>query len=329
MQEQENVSAPTPQAFPATEALIRPLEEGDLTAADRIFRLAFGTFLGLPDPTRFHAGAEFVRNRWLAYPDAAFVAVRNSEVVGSIFAANWGSMGFFGPLTVRPDLWDQGIAKRLLAPVVETFDRWGTRHAGLFTFAHSIKHVGLYQKFGFWPRFLTAIMSKPVAPSSKPAPSTFSQLSREQQADAIKACRELTDAVYEGLDLSPEILAVEKQKLGDTVLVWDDGKLAALAICHCGPGTEAGPDTCYIKFGAVRPKDQAVGNFASLLCACESLAAQRKLSKLVAGVNTSRDRAYRKMLAFGFRTQFQGVTMHRASDAGYDRSSLYVIDDWR
>ncbi len=36
----------------------------------------------------------------------------------------------------------------------------GTQHAGLFTFAHSQKHVGLYQRFGFWPRFLTALMSK-------------------------------------------------------------------------------------------------------------------------------------------------------------------------
>jgi pimeloyl-ACP methyl ester carboxylesterase len=29
---------------------IRPLAETDLAAADRIFRLAFGTFVGLPDP---------------------------------------------------------------------------------------------------------------------------------------------------------------------------------------------------------------------------------------------------------------------------------------
>ena len=38
----------------------------------------------------------------------------------------------------------------------------GTRHAGLFTFAHSQKHVGFYQKFGFWVRFLTLILSKPI-----------------------------------------------------------------------------------------------------------------------------------------------------------------------
>ena len=31
---------------------IRPLEERELPEADRIIRLAFGTFMGLPDPTK-------------------------------------------------------------------------------------------------------------------------------------------------------------------------------------------------------------------------------------------------------------------------------------
>ena len=156
-------------------AIVRPLQENDLPHADRIFRLAFGTFLGLPDPTQFDASADYVRTRWLADPEAAFGAELNGEIVGSNFATNWGSIGFFGPLTVRPDLWDRGIAKRLLTPVMDTFSRWGTKHAGLFTFAQSSKHVGLYQKFGFWPRFLTAIMSKPVAQTTEAVRwSTFS-----------------------------------------------------------------------------------------------------------------------------------------------------------
>jgi hypothetical protein len=32
---------------------VRPLREPDLDDADRIFRLAFGTFIGLPDPLAF------------------------------------------------------------------------------------------------------------------------------------------------------------------------------------------------------------------------------------------------------------------------------------
>jgi GNAT superfamily N-acetyltransferase len=82
---------------------VRLLREGDLSEADRIMRLAFGTFLGLPDPMTFMGDAGLVRTRWVAAPDAAFGAEVEGKLVGSNFATNWGSVGFFGPLTVEPD----------------------------------------------------------------------------------------------------------------------------------------------------------------------------------------------------------------------------------
>ncbi len=42
---------------------VRAIGEGDLPEADRIFRLAFGTFLRLPDPLAFGGDAAFVRAR--------------------------------------------------------------------------------------------------------------------------------------------------------------------------------------------------------------------------------------------------------------------------
>lgn len=81
---------------------VRPLLESDLPAADRIVRVAFGTFLGVPDPTTFRGDAAFVRPRWLADPSAVLAAEHAGKLIGSNFAANWGSFGFFGPLTVEP-----------------------------------------------------------------------------------------------------------------------------------------------------------------------------------------------------------------------------------
>src|SRR5437763_6601592 len=161
---------------------VRPLQENDLSAADHIMRLAFGTFIGLPEPTAFMGDASYVRTRWLADPTAAFAAEVGGELVGSNFATNWGSVGFFGPLTIRPDFWDQGVGKRLMEPIMELFNKWGTKHAGLFTFPHSQKHVGLYQRFGFWPRFLTAIMSKPVE-NAKGASSAWTRFSEAQMSE--------------------------------------------------------------------------------------------------------------------------------------------------
>ena len=309
---------------------VRPLQESELSTADHIVRVAFGTFLGLPDPASFMGDASYVRTRWEANPDAAFAAEINNEVVGSNFATNWGSVGFFGPLTIRPDLWDRGVGKRLMEPVMECFEKWQTKHAGLFTFAHSQKHIGLYQKFGFYPRFLTAIMSNPVELTGRDSVWTkFSDAPTADRAATLETCRELTDAIYNGLDVGHEIRAVADQKLGDTVLLWNDRKLTGLAVCHGGAGTEAGSGVCYVKFGATLPGADAARNFKRLLDACEQLASSQGLSRLAAGVNLGREKAYRQMQARGFRTDFLGVAMAKPNEAGYNRPGVYVIDDWR
>jgi GNAT superfamily N-acetyltransferase len=313
-----------------TDVTIRLLKDTDLSTADTVMRLAFGTFLGLPNPLAFMGDTAYVRTRWRANPQAAFAAEVDEEVIGSNFATDWGSVGFFGPLTVRPDFWDRGVAQRLMEPVVQLFDEWQTKHAGLFTFPHSQKHIGLYQRFGFWPRFLTALMSKPVHQVKSASRWTrFSAVPEAERDAVLSACREVTDAIYEGLDVAHEIRAVAAQNLGDTILLWDDSKLTALAICHIGPGTEAGSGTCYIKFGAVRPGLSAEQDFCRLFDACEELASAQQLSRLVAGVNTARDEAYRQMLSRGFRTDVQGVVMSRPNEAGYNRPGVYLIDDWR
>ena len=145
-------------------SVIRPLTDRDLPAAQRIVRLAFGTFLGAPDPSTFWADRDYVCGRFGAEHVASYAADLDGELVGSNFVTQWGSVGFFGPLTVRPDRQRQGIAKQLVEAVSGRLDDWGVRHAGLFTFAHSALHLALYQKFGFHARFLTAIMTAPARP---------------------------------------------------------------------------------------------------------------------------------------------------------------------
>lgn len=296
------------------------MREDDLAKADRIVRLAFGTYLGIPDPESFMGDAEYVRGRWRADPSAAFVAEVDGDLVGSNFASNWGSFGFFGPLTIRPDLWDRGIGRSLVEPVVECFDRWGMTFSGLYTFAHSTKHVGLYQKFGFNPRFLTAIMSKSVDPAVRtPGWRTLSE------STSTGELRDITNSIYAGLDVTNEIRSVAEQKLGETVLLEGSSRVEAFAVCHIGPGSEAGGGKCYIKFAAAL--DPAA--FERLLRACEQMAGARGLSSITAGVNTSRVEAYRILLQYGYRTDIQGVAMHKPNDPGFSRAGVYVIDDWR
>ena len=114
---------------------VSPLKENDLSEADRIFRLAFGTFLGLPDPMTCFGDADYIRTRFYADPSTACGAKivdgndkdnNNGQLIGSNFISNWGSVGFFGPLTVHPDYWGKGVARFSI----------GTNNATLFEMEH-------------------------------------------------------------------------------------------------------------------------------------------------------------------------------------------------
>lgn len=308
--------------------VVRPLEEKDLPEAERILRLAFGTFLGAPDPATFWNDRDYIYGRFHSPHVAPFGATVDDQLVGSNFLTKWGSFGFLGPITVHPDCHEAGVGRAMLDRAMAQFDGWGTMHTALFTFAHSAKHVALYQKYGFYPRFLTAVMSKPVKPSGAAGWVRFSQLNESQRQEALRICRGLTDKLCEGLDLSEEILAVYAQGVGDTILVEGSG-LAAFAICHYGPRSEAGAGCCFIKFGAVRDGSSAERDYIQMLNACEALAARVGMPTLLAGANMARQEAYQHLVARGFRTEIQGVAMHRDNDPGYCRPGVYIIDDLR
>ena len=193
-------------------------------------------------------------------------------------------------------------------------------------------HLALYQKFGFNARFLTAIiMAAPARLAGNAGSwSRYSELRGTEREAAEKSCRELTEAIYEGLDLSTEIRTVAALGLADTMLLGDAAsRLAGFAICHWGPASEAGAGCCFVKFGAIRPGLGAEQRFAGLLDACGELSVAAGMQKVLAGVNLAREEAYRQMLACGFRTEISGVTMHRPNEAGYSGLGVYVLDDWR
>ncbi len=306
----------------ARDVHVRPLAETDLAEADRVVRLAFGTFLGLPDPMAFMGDADYVRSRWKADRAAALAAEADGRVVGSNFATRWGSVGYFGPLTVHPSLWDRGIARQLLARTMEIMDGWELSHTGLFTFGHSPKHIALYQAFGFLPRFLTAVLSAPISPLAAHAAGWTTYSADPDRAGRLADCMVLTGTIYPGLDVSRELLVCQEQGLGDTVLL---EKGSGFAVCHVGPGSEADTGTCFIKFAAAR----TAADFERLVAACEQFAAGRGATRLVAGMNTARRDAYRILLQRRFVADLIGVTMHRPDEPGYSRPDAYVIDDWR
>ena len=316
----------------ASHITVRPLEEADLADADRIIRTAFGTFVGVPRPEQFFGDMDTLIGRFRADNTAGFAAESNGRILGANIATRWGSFGFFGPFGVHPDQWSTGVGRSIMARIMDTLEAWQLRMAGLFTFPHSPKHVGMYQRLGFSPRSLTAIVTKSLAPSSTTTAAAavrYSTLSVEQKKEARAACRDLSDRIFEGLDPTGELRAIDTQNLGDTVLVWDDSQLVAFAACHNGPGTEAGGDNCYVKVALVRPGANAATYFAQLMAGCEAYARDVSATRVTAGVNTARREAYGYLCGNGYRIEMLGIAMHKPDDGGFSRPGMFVLDDWR
>lgn len=305
------------------------LKRSEIEEAERIVGLAFGTFLGAPNPEQFMGDRSFLKPRWHSRHVEAIAARENGRLIGSNIVTQWGSFGFFGPLTVLPEYWDRGVAKRLLEVTMRTFERWGVRRTGLFTFAHSPKHISLYQKFGYWPQYLTAIMTRtPESQAAGRSATLLSKLARTERERAIQACKKLTHGIEKGLDLTGEIQAVLAQRTGDVVLTSTRGVTDGFAVCLNGPGSEGGEKICYVKFAAARGGSGAGQRFDKVLEGCEEFAFSRNAT-LEAGVNLAREDAYRRMRARGYRTTFQGVAMQRPHAEGFNRAGAYVVDDWR
>lgn len=298
---------------------ITPLKAQDLDEADRIFRLAFGTFLGLPDPLKFAYGMEHVRSRYGAAPENWIGAYQDGKLVGSNCVTLWGKFGFFGPLTVHPEKWDSGIARHLLNQSERLFDQAGVEARALFTFPHSPKHLALYQKYDYWAGGLTPVMSRPVS-LERSEESDYLCFSQQPREKALASCRAICQELMPGLDLTPEILSVAEQGLGETLYKPGGG----LAICHTGAGTEAGQDACYIKFGFCFP-----GGIEPYLKAVESLACSKNLTNLVIGCNMECHDAYRFLVQNGFRSMMVGVAMNSGGRAALFGREKWVFCDLR
>lgn len=307
---------------------IAPLERDDLPAADRVFRLAFGTQYGLSDPLAFAPGSEMVRSRLHGGHVRSFKASREGELVGSAFLSRWGSLAVFGPLTVDPDAWGLGIGSKLLDACLDVGAEWEVTSIGLFTLPESPKHLRLYRKHGFWPGSLTALTEKCVAPHGTEL-ETLGGLDEHGRAAAIRGCRAVASMLCEGLDLTGEVECLAEPDMGDVVILRENGRVAAFALCHVGAASEAVTGSCYVKFAAVRPGAGGVGLLESLLDACETFAAQCGAGRLEVGVSLGRRDAADVLGERGHRTFRHGVAMHRPAGESTAVSAQLVLDDWR
>ena len=308
---------------------IRPMADSDLDAVDRINRLAFGTFFGLPDPTKFRGDGDGVRTRFRAGTATGVVAEENGVVVGAGMGSVWGSFAVIGPVMVEPSRWGGGIAHVMTPALVQHIAARGPRLLGLFTHPQSASHIRLYEGVGFHPQTMHAYMAKPVAADRNGGEQVlYSTLDDAARKLALSKCREICSASYPGLDVGGEIEAVRTLKLGDTVLLRRESDIAGFAVCHSGKGSECGSGAILAKLAFVRPGTGANAELRALLECCEALGGQLGAQRFVACTNAARG-SYGVLKDYGFRAFMNGIVMMQRNDPGFHRPDVFALDDWR
>ena len=208
----------------------------------------------------------------------------------------------------------------------------GAPHAGLFHLRAERQHARLYGKFGFHPRFLTAIMT-----------SRHNRTVRARQWRGIQIWLRISARRSGSRDPRVDRTAHDGPDLQAEIRTYCSAS-SATRYC-CGMATAgsralrfaiAGPRArparaCVSSNSAPCGRDwaqRAVSPRCSTPCAALAVSNRHDdpSGRRQYGARGSLPRDARRR---GFRTQIQGVTMHRPNEPGHSRPGLFVLDDWR
>ena len=289
---------------------IRLMREDDLDAAMEVTNAAFRELIA-KNSGRTPEGPLFApilgRYRLDLDPAGCHVAVRGDEVVGANFSVLRGTLGWFGPLAVRPDGQGQGIAQRLVTECLKSAEKRGARLMGLETLANSPQHIHLYQKLGFRPSWTGISYRGEVRDWPMPV-----------GIDVDGAIPKL-DYLYPGYDASNDARATKAANVGVTLNLGN-----GFAVVHLASTLWADSTIAYMPLAVTRDRE----SFDTLIRATEALAREHGRSSVVVQVPGSSWHTQEALLGHGYKPGGAALRMKRGAGVDYDAGSFYYCDDW-
>lgn len=249
--------------------------------------------------------------------------------MGSISFSRWGSVLVWGSMSIDPTAWGKKLTRPMMGLGARLHQVLGLRFSAAFTFAQSPLHVVSWQKYGLQPRYLTAVLDKPVRRRTVPAGwHRLGTASPERRAELISLAGDLTNSLYEGMRLDTELEATSRG-IGEAVVWEENGRAEGVALVHVGPFTTGGTGNCSVRFAAVRSGPGAPERYLALLEAVEGLAGELGAFAMSVAVNTARRGAYWTLLKKGWRTSLQGVSLANPDEPATCHADAWVLDEWR
>lgn len=300
---------------------IRTMEEGDLAGVAQIEAGVFTDWY-----RTYRRETEAVAERTLEElryatsidPEGNLVAVaRDGATAGFIFSRTWGSVGWFGTFGVPTQFQGLGVGGKLMARAVERL-RSRAAVVGLETMPESGANIGLYARAGFALGHPTIVLElsliheagrlRGAAPGDVVVWNGEDAWSRKR---LLSGMREVSDAVWPGLDYSAEINAYRRHGIGETLVsLGRGGRVAGFAVLRTAPFREH--DTsgrAYVHILALRPGDGEQGALDALLGQIWVRATRVGFSTVYTGVNGQHYEAVRMLLSRGFKARRAAIRM--------------------
>lgn len=286
---------------------VRGMTQSDLFEVARVTNAAFGALFGRSDDTAEPLFADLLfLSRYLGDPSGCLLAEVDGIIAGCLLACTRGTLGWIGPLAVRPEHQRLGVGDALVAECVEGWKSRGVTLSGLETFADSKFHVGFYGKFGFRPSWTGLSFERILGETAMPA-----------DVEVGGALPDF-DFLYQGLDISAEADAATRTGAG--VVVSND---SGAAIIHLEP-TFQPKGTGFIPFAAA----SSAKSFDLLIDAAEHLAREHGCTAMSARAPGSSWATHDRLRARGYRIGSLMVRMKSGGNLDYDRGECLYLDNW-
>jgi hypothetical protein len=248
-------------------------------------------------------------------------------------------VGLLGPVAVLTHYHNQTIGQQLMRATQEFFDENKTTLQGAMTYPTSPKHLALYHKFGYRPKALTAITSRPLdkngaRAAARPPRGTlvvrrFSTLEETKKKAALARFHRITNAICRGLELAKEVEIVDGLALGDTLLLERGRDLVGFAIYHTPGVSEAPTGALYVKYLAIDPAQKKPEHLEQFITAIEDLGQELGVQRVILPVCMRYWQAYATLLKCGYQIDFTMLRMQKGKQEDYEDPSHLVLDDWR
>lgn len=266
--------------------MIRKMKVSDIEALQILDKLCFKT-----KTLRRHELIESFINE-----NASLVYEQDGKIIGYIFNHVLGNFAWFGTFGVHPDFRSSHIGKKLINETINSFyNEFKVKNIGLVTMPDSAYNIGFYMNLGFKPERLCLRLCKNVNKniftedeSLKNFKIKFIDMKNETEyKNIMMIAKEISEDIYSGMDMSPELHQIEKNNMGTGFIVYENKKTVGFGVLRNKNVFEDEDTYAHIKLLCLSSKVSSYKKaIDAVLCTTYEYAISNGLNEVLIDINT-------------------------------------------